>query len=340
MVACGSDHVSKQHYKGIIRMRIAKPSIIITCLVFLLSLATVNVVADHHAKPKSVLVTGATTGIGRNLAERLASNGYHVYAGARTDDEMAELNAQENMTAVRLDVTKQEQIDAAYELIQKSGTGLYALVNNAGIGGGGPVVETPIDEQNIVYQVNVEGVYRVTKTLAPLIIESKGRISTTGSVAGTITTSSYNAYSGSKHWIEAFTDGLALEMADKGVMVSVIEPGAYQTHIRRNTMLREFENIKKRGGTVTDEMKKQYEQTAAYELSLKKPDAVSDAFMHALFDDKPLRRYVVTPNQEEQAFTIYTKVQQLVELNQWGPHSYSRDQLLGMLDKALAEKAK
>ena len=101
-----------------------------------------------------------------------------------------------------------------------------------------------------------------------------------------------------------------------------------------------FENIKKRGGTVTDEMKKQYEQTAAYELSLKKPDAVSDAFMHALFDDKPLRRYVVTPNQEQQAFTIYTKVQQLVELNQWGPHSYSRDQLLGMLDKALAEKAK
>ena len=96
-------------------MRIAKPSIIITCLVFLLSLATVNAVADHHAKPKSVLVTGATTGIGRNLAERLASNGYHVYAGARTDDEMAELNAQENMTAVRVDVTKQEQIDAAYE---------------------------------------------------------------------------------------------------------------------------------------------------------------------------------------------------------------------------------
>lgn len=321
-------------------MRTSHLSICMSIMLFALSLTSCQVTADHHAKTKSVLVTGATTGIGRNLAERLASNGYHVYAGARTDEEMAELNALENMTAVRLDVTKQEQIDAAYKMIRSSGTGLYGLVNNAGIGGGGPVVETPIEDQNTVYQVNVEGVYRVTKTLAPLIIESKGRISTTGSVAGTITTSSLNAYSGSKHWIEAFTDGLALEMADKGVMVSVIEPGNYQSHIRRNTMLREFENIKKRGGTVTDEMKKQYQQTAAYELSLKKPDAVSDAFMHALFDDKPLRRYVVTPSQEEQAFTIYTKVQQLVELNQWGPHSYNRDQLVGMLDKILADKAK
>ena len=81
-----------------------------------------------------------------------------------------------------------------------------------------------------------------------------------------------------------------------------------------------------------------YQATAAYELTLAKPDAVSAAFMHALFDTNPLRRYVVTPSQEERAFTISTKVNQLVELNQWGPHSYSRDQLVEMLDKALADK--
>lgn len=291
-------------------------------------------------KMKSVLVTGATTGIGRHLAETLAGKGYHVYAGARKDKDMQTLNAIENITAVRLDVTKQDEVDAAVALVKQKGTGLYALVNNAGIFGGGPVLATEIDHQSLVYRINVEGVYRVTKAFAPLIIESKGRIATTGSIAGTLTNSASNAYSGSKHWIEAFTDGLADEMKDQGVSVSVIEPGNYQSHIRRSAGLRAFAAIESAGGKVTEEMQKQYEKTTAYELSLKKPDDVSAAYMHALFDDKPLRRYVVTPNQQEQALTITTKVRQLVELNQWGPHTYSRDQLVEMLDKALAEKVK
>jgi NAD(P)-dependent dehydrogenase (short-subunit alcohol dehydrogenase family) len=286
---------------------------------------------------KSILITGATTGIGRHLAETLAKNGHHVYAGARTDQEIAELNAIKNITAVRLDVTKQDEIDAAAALIRKNGTGLYALVNNAGIGGGGPVLETSVKDQTAVYQVNVEGVYRVTKAFAPLVIESKGRIATTGSVAGTISNSGYNAYSGSKHWIEAFTDALADELASTGVWVTVIEPGAYQSHIRRSSLLRAFAKVEASGGKVTEQMKKQYEQTAAYELSLKKPDEVSAAYMHALFDPKPLRRYVVAPNKQTQARTISTKVRQLAELNQWGPYSYSRDELVQMLDKALAE---
>jgi hypothetical protein len=62
--------------------------------------------------------------------------------------------------------------------------------------------------------------------------------------------------------------------------------------------------------------------------------------MHALFDEKPLRRYVVTPNQQEQLYTINTMINRLVELNQWGPHTYTRDQLVEMLDKATADKAK
>lgn len=296
--------------------------------------------ASQENKVKSVLITGSTTGLGRNLAETLASKGYHVYAGARTDEEMAELDAIENITAIRLDVTKQAQIDAAVASIKEKGTGLYGLVNNAGIGGGGPVLSTDIEDQTQVYQVNVEGVYRVTKAFAPLVIESKGRIATTGSIAGTVSNSRLNAYSGSKHWIEAFTDGLADELASHGVSVSVIEPGNYQSHIRRNTVLRGFEKIKAAGGKVTEEMQKQYAQTEAYELTLKKPDAVSAAFVHALFDGKPLRRYVVTPNQQEQDYTINTKIRQLVELNQWGPHRFSRDQLVEMLDKAIADKSR
>ncbi|MFT6268968.1 MAG: short-subunit dehydrogenase [Alphaproteobacteria bacterium] len=187
-------------------------------------LLSVSASTTSEKEVKSVLVTGASTGIGRNLAETLTRNGLHVYAGARKEKDLIALSAIENITAVKLDVTKQDEIYAVFALIQESGNGLYALLNNAGIGGGGLIAETPIEDQTIVYHINVEGVYRVTKAFTPLILESKGRISTTGSIAGTITRAGLSAYSGSKHWIEAFTDSLALEMEPQGVLVSVIEP--------------------------------------------------------------------------------------------------------------------
>ena len=97
-----------------------------------------------------------------------------------------------------------------------------------------------------------------------------------------------------------------------------------------------MEQTRAEGGEVTEEMQKAYDATAERELSYKEPDEVSAAFMHALFDDNPLRRYVVVPNAEEQEWTIGAKVNELVQLNEWGPHSYSRDQLVEMLDAALA----
>ena len=287
---------------------------------------------------KSILVTGASTGIGRNLTETLAANGYHVYAGARKDKDLAALDAIENVTAVRLDVTRQDQVDAAVEMIRKKGTGLYALVNNAGIGGfRGQVLDASIDDQTFVYSVNVEGVYRTTKAFGPLVVESGGRIVTTGSIAGIISAiPGFSAYSGSKHWIEAFTDSFAEEMKPRGVTVSVVEPGNYKSNIRRSGVSRTLEEVQAAGGEITDEMKKAYEAAAARELSYKEPDEVSEAFMHALFDDNPLRRYVVVPNAEEQMYTIATQINELVQLNQWGPYSYSRDELVKMLDDALA----
>ena len=296
--------------------------------------------ASHDANAadqKSVLVTGATTGIGRNLAETLAESGYHVWAGARTDSEMAELNAIENITAIRLDVTKQDEVDAAVDTILEAGTGLYGLINNAGIGDGGPVLGTEIDVQTLVYEVNVEGVYRTTTAVAPMVIESKGRIASTGSIAGTISFAGYSAYAGSKHWIEAFTDALAAEMAPFGVSVSVIEPGNYQSYIRRSAVKRRMARVVGAGGVITPQMEAEYAATEERELSYKQPDEVTQAFMHALFDDEPLLRYVVVPNAGEQQFTIETKIRELVQLNGWGPYSYSRDELVEMLDAALAQ---
>ena len=295
-----------------------------------------TVVAEHH---ESILITGASTGIGRHLAETLAENGYHVYAGARKDADLAELNAINNITAVRLDVTRQDQVDAVVEMIKERGTGLYGLVNNAGVGGGGTVVESPIEDQTFVYAVNVEGVYRTTQAFAPFVVESKGRIVTTGSIAGTLSWAGGSAYSGSKHWIEAFTDALAAEMEPHGVTVIVVEPGNYQSNIRRTSASRTLEKVKAAGGDVTEEMKQAYERTAERELSYKEPDEVSEAFMHALFDDNPLHRYMVVPNEQEHGWTIQTKLNELVQLNQWGPYSYSRDELVELLDDALSGDA-
>ena len=299
-----------------------------------LQFASAPAVADEH---KSVLITGASTGIGRHLAETLAGEGHHVYAGARKDKDLAELDAIENITAVRLDVTSQEQVDAVVEKIKSDGGGLWGLVNNAGIGGGGTVVDTPVEDQTFVYDVNVEGVYRTTKAFAPLIMASKGRIITTGSIAGTISWPGGSAYSGSKHWIEAYTDALAGEMEPHGVRVSVVEPGNYKSNIRRSSYRRAFEQIREAGGEITEDMKKAYEATADRELSYKEPDEVSEAFMHALFDEKPLLRYVVVPNEDEQARTIGVAIRRLIQLNTWGPYSYSRDELVEMLDEALSD---
>lgn len=305
------------------------------------TLAIVLVVTSKTAfaeDQRSILVTGASTGIGRHLTEALAASGYHVYAGARKDKDLAALSAIDNVTAVQLDVTQQDQVDAVVALIRNKGTGLYGLVNNAGVGGGGQVIETPIEEQTFVYRVNVEGVYRTTQAFAPLVIESKGRIVTTGSIAGTISAlPGFSAYAGSKHWIEAYTDSLATEMEPLGVAVSVIEPGNYKSNIRRSSVAREAELKTAAGGEMTDEMKKAYEATAKRELSYKEPDEVGQAFMHALFAEKPLRRYVVVPNAAEQERTISTKVSELAQLNQWGPYSYSREELIKMLDEAMAE---
>ncbi len=309
---------------------------IVAAVVFIFA-ALPTVAGDDH---KSILVTGASTGIGRNLTETLAENGYHVYAGARKDEDLAALNAIDNVTAVRLDVTNQEQVDAVAALIREKGTGLYALVNNAGVGGRGPVVDTPIESQTFIYAVNVEGVYRTTKAFAPLVIESKGRIVTTGSIAGTISAiPGFSAYAGSKHWIEAYTDSLATEMEPHGVVVSVVEPGNYKSNIRRSRVAREMAQAKAAAGEMTDDMKAAYEATAERELSLKEPDEVSAAFMHALFDDKPLRRYVVVPNAQEHEATIRTKFNELVQLNRWGPYSYNRDQLVELLDDVLGGHA-
>jgi NAD(P)-dependent dehydrogenase (short-subunit alcohol dehydrogenase family) len=269
---------------------------------------------------KAVLVTGASTGIGRKITERLAANGYFVYAGARKQADLDALGAIKNVQAVRLDVTNQKHIDAAVETITKAGRGLYGLVNNAGVATVGTMTETSIEEFDLVMDVNVYGPFRITKAFAPLIIAGKGRITTIGSIAGILSGRDLGPYCMSKHAIEAFTDSLAEQMTPLGVSVSVIEPGNYDSDLGKSVV--------KRIGKES-----QFTDRSKY----KQPDEVAIATEQALFEPNPKRRYMVVPQQLGAERTLRKQIEQLVQLNEGQPYTYDRDTLIKMLDEALAQ---
>jgi NAD(P)-dependent dehydrogenase (short-subunit alcohol dehydrogenase family) len=267
----------------------------------------------------AVLVTGASSGIGRKITERLAADGYFVYAGARKKEDLQALGAIKNVQAVRLDVTDTQDINAAVEAVAKGGRGLYGLVNNAGVGVSGPLTDMKPEEFDLAMQVNVYGPYRVTKAFAPLIVAQKGRISTIGSIGGILASRNLGAYGMTKHAMEAFTDSLARQMSEFGVQVSIVEPGNYKSEIGRNEA--------KRLGL---------ESKYTDDSNEKDPGEVADAVEKALFEPKPKRRYLVVPNQHEAEITIRKQIEQLVQLNEGQPYTYDRDGLIKMLDEALA----
>jgi NAD(P)-dependent dehydrogenase (short-subunit alcohol dehydrogenase family) len=268
---------------------------------------------------RAILVTGASTGIGRRITEHLAGKGYFVYAGARKQADLDALNGIKNVQALKLDVTKQADIDAALATVTQAGRGLYALVNNAGIATIGSVAEASMEDFDLLMQVNVYGPYRMTKTFTPLVLASKGRITTIGSISGILAGKDFSAYAMSKHAIEAFTDSLAQQLEPQGVLVSVIEPGNYDSEI---------------GNSAARRLGK--ENRLADRSRFKKPDEVAAAVEQALFEARPKRRYMVVPEQREAEITIRKQIEQLAQLNEDHAFSYDRDTLVKMLDEALA----
>jgi NAD(P)-dependent dehydrogenase (short-subunit alcohol dehydrogenase family) len=291
--------------------------------------------AQEIGAQRAVLVTGATTGIGRKTAELLAKRGFFVYAGARKEQDMVELNAIENIQAIRLDVTIQEEIDAAVETVRAAGRGLYGLINNAGVAVIAPLIE--VDEEDLRFQidVNVYGPYRVTKAFAPLIIESEGRISSTGSLSGIVTWPLGGPYTMSKHAVEAFSEVLAAEMAGFGVEVSVVEPGNYNSRIFQNMTARYAERGYSTEGSLYQRQMEGILGRGENPREEPEPDAVAEAFLHALTDENPKRHYLVVPVQREAAITIQAAIRRLVQLNEGHEFSYDRDELIEFLDRAL-----
>lgn len=297
--------------------------------------------ADAISGQKAVLVTGASSGLGRVMAEKLAASGHFVYAGARKDKDIQELNSIENVQAIRLDVNNPEQIKAAVKTVTEAGRGLYGLVNNAGVVVLKPLIE--IDEEDFHFQmdVNVYGPYRITRAFAPLIIESKGRISIIGSIAGTLSSATWGPYSMTKHAMEAYADALKDEMGKFGVHVSLIEPGTYKSKIAKSALDRmEKRDQLTENSQFQAEMNESVNWLAAFQEESGDPAEVAEVVMDALFEDKPTPRYMVVPNQEQAHWTINRAMERLVEQNSRQQFRFDREALIEMLDASLNKHEK
>ncbi len=312
-------------------------------LLFLLAFCTAAMsqasAAADAAHSRAVLVTGASSGIGRQMALTLAEHGFFVYAGARKAKDIDALSALPNIQGIRLDVTRQEEIDAAVNTVRAAGRGLYGLVNNAGVFLFDPLVEISERDMQFIFDVNVFGPYRVTRAFAPLIIESQGRITTTGSIASAYAARLFGPYSMTKSAMASYTEALASEMRKFQVAVSIVEPGNFQSDIMRNMQGRVVQS-----GPV--EKPSRYEQEIARMDGFTQvdrshhadPQPVADAVLHFFTADQPKLRYLVTPNEREAALAIRGTLRRAIELNHDQPFSMNRDELVALLDKLLSSQ--
>lgn len=292
---------------------------------------------DDTEGKKAVLITGASTGIGRLTAETLAAAGHLVYAGARKPADIEALNAIDNIQGIRLDVTEQGEIDAAVETVRSQGHGLWGLVNNAGINRIDPLIEVDMDDLTLLFDVNVFGVVRVTKAFAPLLIESGGRVVVVSSISGVLAgLPAYGGYAMTKHAIEAYTDQLAVELGMLGVNVSGIEPGNFQSQIgmtRCKLIVSEARSYRYYGDVMQphfDYCKKRVETQAA--SGSPEPLPVANAIAHALFDGQPKEHYLVTSDPFESEIVMRKLFERVQHFNLGNTPPYTRTQLLEWFD--------
>lgn len=188
-------------------------------------------------RSKSVVVTGASSGLGRAAAIHLAELGYRVFAGVRTASSAAELSAMPSPTGalipLLLDVTDSESIAKASALVQQrvGGAGLWGLVNNAGICISAPLECLPMDTLRAQLETNVVGTVAVSQRFLPMLRARRGRIVNVSSGIGSLTPPYLGAYAAAQFAKEGMSDALRRELRPLGVSVSIIQPGTISTPI-------------------------------------------------------------------------------------------------------------
>ena len=292
---------------------------------------------------KPILVTGASSGIGKMVTEVLSQKGHLVYACARKKDDIKMLNKMKNVTSFRLDVTNPLDVQEVVTCVKQEGKGLFGLVNNAGVGDSWPILATSEEMLHRVFNVNVYGHLRITNALISFLIESQGRIVNISSVSGLITPTFLGTYSMSKHALEAWSNALSLELENYNVKVSIIEPGNYKSNIVNAAvpvLIKRFQE------TTTNLFQKEIESILSQDEEainrrekLPSPVEVADAVLDALFSEHPKTRYLVISQLETDLFSSvfkyqFVKISQLFKDNN---HGFTVKDLRNLLDEVINE---
>jgi NAD(P)-dependent dehydrogenase (short-subunit alcohol dehydrogenase family) len=187
-----------------------------------------------NANRGTVLISGASTGIGRACAEHLDSLGFTVFAGVRKESDADSLRGAGSgrTQPLMLDVTESESIASAMRIVDEaSPAGLAGLVNNAGVSVGGPLEFVTIDDWRRQLEVNLIGQVALTQAALPALRKARGRIVNMTSIGGRLASPFLGPYNASKFALEAVTDALRLELRQFGIEVAAVEPGAVATPI-------------------------------------------------------------------------------------------------------------
>lgn len=249
----------------------------------------------------AVVVTGASTGIGRATAERLDRVGFRVFAGVRKESDARALrdSSSEALTPLSLDVTDAQSIEAAVERVaeETGGVGLAGLVNNAGVAVGGVLEFLDLDQLRRQLEVNLIGAVAVTKAFLPAIRESGGRVVNISSDSGFLSTPFLAPYCASKFGLEAISDSLRRELRPWGIEVVIVEPGAIATPIwdKAGPQASEIrQSLSPRAeqlyGEYFDKMESYVRKQAEVAISA---DAVAQAVERGLTARRPRTRYQV-----------------------------------------------
>ena len=246
-----------------------------------------------------VLITGASTGIGEATALRLGKAGFRVFAGVRKPEDGERLRAAGVTVVQPFDVTKPEDIEAAVRTVEAAldGAPLRGIVNNAGIGIGGPLEALPLDDFRRTLEVNTTSQLAVTQAFLPLLRKSKGRVVNMSSVGGRVAQPFAGPYIASKFALEAVTDVLRGELLGWGIDVIAIEPGTIATPIWEKSS-REAEDVLAK---LTPEQRELYGKRLAKMAKLLErqtkrgapPEKVAEAVEKALTASRPKTRYLL-----------------------------------------------
>ena len=297
-----------------------------------------SVVAQDSSTTKAVLVTGASSGIGLAITQYLAGHGFYVYAGARKDEDLKRLNTLKNVSSVRLDVTKQADVDAAVQFVSAQGRGLFGVINNAGVASLGDLTTTSDEDVLWQYDINVMGPLRVNRAFFPLLKQSKGRTAIIGSLSAFLAGPGGGGYGMSKAAAEIYTETLALELAPVDVKVGIIDPGAFKSRGREKVAMKMLTGKPDLDQQLTAEQMKVFAGVQADEAKKDDPTPVAEQTFRFLTSDRPRLHYMAANNEQVAHLIIRTLLDRTLQLNaSQTNYTLNRDQLVKMIDAALAQ---